>query len=475
MNTLRSTPCLAALAVVAACAAPPAPVPDAPATGAEAFAAPAEAMPVEATWWSGFDDPVLTGLIEDALARNASLKAADAAVDAVEIARRSADLSRRVSTRTTTSAEVARGVQFNSEVSGQLSSALTASWEYDAFGRLRALVESADFDIEAERQARRDLAVIIASETALAYIDLRGAQVRLDVARRNAEAQKEGLDLIQTLLDNGRATQLDFERADAQYRSTLASLPVFEAQIATAKNTIAAFVGIDATAPGAYFEPVRAATDIPALSAPIAAGNPADLLRRRPDVRQAEATLASRLALGEAARADIFPRITFNAAANAFYNDLDDFKTSKSIGFGIGPSLVWEGPDLRRVYARIDQADAFSMQAAALYEQAVLDALADAESALSDYALELERRADLVIAAAAARRALDLATLRFQEGLDDYLDVLDAQRTLLDAEDRLATSQAETASRAIRAYRALGGVWDDPALVDFRNSQTGGT
>ncbi|MEO0721849.1 MAG: TolC family protein, partial [Pseudomonadota bacterium] len=130
---------------------------------------------------------------------------------------------------------------------------------------------------------------------------------------------------------------------------------------------------------------------------------------------------------------------------------------------------------LRRVYARIDQADAFSMQAAALYEQAVLDALADAESALSDYALELERRADLVIAAAAARRALDLATLRFQEGLDDYLDVLDAQRTLLDAEDRLATSQAETASRAIRAYRALGGVWDDPALVDFRNSQTGGT
>ncbi|MEL6245138.1 MAG: TolC family protein, partial [Pseudomonadota bacterium] len=140
-----------------------------------------------------------------------------------------------------------------------------------------------------------------------------------------------------------------------------------------------------------------------------------------------------------------------------------------------GPSLVWEGPDLRRVYARIDQADAISMQAAALYEQAVLDALADAESALSDYALELERRADLVIAAAAARRALDLATLRFQEGLDDYLDVLDAQRTLLDAEDRLATSQAETASRAIRAYRALGGVWDDPALVDFRNSQTGGT
>jgi len=344
-------------------------------------------------------------------------------------------------------------------VRASIQGALGASWEYDAFGRIEAQIAAAEFDVEAARQARRDVAVIVASETALNYVQLRGAQRRLAVARKNADTQSEGLDLLQTLLDNGRATRLDMERAEAQYRTTLASLPRYEAAIESAKSALAALTGQPANSRSSLvMELVTSADDIPEHRGAIMAGSVEDLVRRRPDIRSAEVLIARQLALGDAARADLFPTITVNANVLALFDDANDIGDLTSFGFGVGPSISWAWPDLRRVRANIDATDARTDAAIAQYEQTVLNALSEVESALSEYTNELKRRDDLKRAAASAQRAIELARLRFEEGLDDYLDVLEAQRTLLTAEDQLAESRLQSSSRAIAAYRALGGI-----------------
>lgn len=452
------------IAVLAACATAPAQPAREPVAlkPAFVFAEAADTAPVTA-WWTAFEDPLLAELVETALAANASLDAAEANVLAARALLSGAELARSPSTRTTASADLGRAAREDADVELTGSAGLVASWELDAFGRIAAEISAEAFSLEQAREARNDLAVIVAAETASAYADLRGAQRRLDVGRQNAEAQREGLELLGTLFENGRATRLDLERAEAQYRTTLASLPVFEAAIDAAAARLSALTAQDL--PETLVQ-VEVPVDIPEHQGAILAGTPEDLLRRRPDIRGAEARIGRQLALGEVERARLFPTVTFSADVIGLFTE--DSTADNSFGFGIGPAIVWDGPDLRRVRADIDVADARALEAIALYEQTVRDALAETEIALSAYARERARRADLTEAAAAARRALDLASLRFEEGLDDYLDVLDAQRTLLDAEDRLAASRVETTRRAIAAYRALGGILTDQLALGAR-------
>lgn len=458
---------------LAACAsAPDAPTVEPVDPGAKFLALSQDALSgdgaIEIDWWTRFGDPQLTALVERALARNASLDAAAANLRAAQARLGGARLSRSYSTSSDANVGIGRTARdgADTELSGGLG--LRASWEYDAFGRIEAEILSAEFDAESARQAARDIAVIVASETALAYAELRGAQRLLDVGRRNADAQGESLRILKELFDNGRATRLDIERAEAQYRTTLASLPLFEARIEAALSRISALSG-EAPSLAATRDALRNPDrDIPEHSGAIVVGSPENLMRRRPDIRRAEAVIGQRLALGEAARARLFPTVTLNGSISGLFNDTNDFGDASSFGFAIGPSILWEGPDLRRVEADIDVADAQSQEALALYEQTVLDALSEAETALTDYAQERRRRSDLVKAAEAARRALDLARIRFEEGLDDYLDVLDAQRTQLDAEDRLVDSRLRTTSSAIAAYRSLGGIWSDDTLFASR-------
>lgn len=417
-------------------------------------------------WWTQFDDAALSGLIERSLVANKSLGVAAANVRLAEATAAGQRLSRTYSTRTTTGASLGRAARAGQSIEVSAQAGLGASWEFDAFGRIEALIAAAEFDVEAARQARRDAAVIVASQTALTYVELRGAQRRLNVARENASTQAEGLELLQALLDNGSATQLDLERAVAQYRTTLASLPTFEATIQTSVSALAVLTGQSANQQDqAVTALMQQSGDIPEHRGAIVIGSVDDLIRRRPDIRQAEAVIARQLALGEVSRADLFPTVTLSADLLGLFDGTNDVGDLTSFGFGIGPSITWAGPDLRRVRANIDVSDARTELAIAGYEQTVLAALGEVEIALTDYVKELERRDDLRQAAESARRALTLARLRFEEGLDDYLDVLDAQRTLLDAEDRLAESRLQSSARAIIAYRALGGVWtsDDVA------------
>lgn len=462
----------AALAlIIAGCASvPERPVAEAPLAAGEAFRAGVAAEPVSADWWTGFSDPLLAELVNTSLENSPALRAADFSVTETEAALRLALLGASPTASSRAGVTAARPTGSTADrINVNATGTLAASWEIDAFGRIAALVEAARFDTAAARELRRDIAVTLASETALAYINLRGAEARLEVGRRNAQTQLEGLDLVRTLVDNGRATQLDLEQAETQYRTTLAAIPVYEADREAAISRLAALTATPASAAEPLVQQLTTAPGmIPVLSAPLTAGTPEDLLRRRPDIRVAEAQIGAALALGEAARADLFPRITLNANLLGLVRNTGAAISDESIGFDFGPAISWAGPDLRGVYANIDAADARTGRLVANYQSTVLDALADAETALTDLTAESRRTADLEAALASARRALDLARLRYQEGLDSYLNVLDAQRSLLDAEDRLAVNRAETARRAVQAYRSLGGIWTDEELAAFR-------
>ncbi|MEP1143628.1 MAG: efflux transporter outer membrane subunit [Henriciella sp.] len=417
-------------------------------------------LPLAVDWWRGFDDPLMAQMVDLALAENKNLLVADANLDAARAILRRQGLLRSPSTSSSASADLGRATQDGADLELTGSSQLAASWEYDAFGRLAALIESASFQVEELQETRRDVAVTIAAETALAYADYRGNQVRLAVAQSNADLQGESVELLRVLFDNGRATRLDLERAESQYRTTLASLPLLRINIRTAATQLAALTGqTDLSAADAMLSVSSEPVMIPRPPSMLALETPTDLVRRRPDIRAAEAEISRLLAFGEAERARLFPTLTFSADVLGVFSE--DSTLDNSFGFGFGPALRWDGPDLRRVRADIDIADAQTRVAFAAYERTVLDALTEIEIALIGFSQEQARRADLEAAAASAERALELAKLRFDEGLDDFLDVIDAQRTLLDAQDRLEISRLATTRQAIATYRALGGIWRD--------------
>lgn len=454
----------AALIALAACASAPAQDSRATIDAGTAFQTGASGGVVASDWWRGFDDAELTRLVDRALRNNPALDSAGFTVAEAEALLRLAGLNRQPALEVTADASATRAPGDDVDVVNSADAGFAASWEWDAAGRLKALQRAAAADLNAAREAQRDLAVSLAAETALAYIDLRENEARLAVARRNADVQADGLRLARALFENGRSTQLDLDRAEAQYRTTLASLPVFETGRDTARFALAALTGETPSAARSV-----AAGRVPRLARPLITGAPEDLIRRRADVRLAEADLAALLALSDAARADLFPRVTFNADLLALLTDRAATVSNDGFGFSVGPSIRWQGPDLRRVRARIDAADARAGRAASVYESTVLGALAETESALSAFAGEARRTSDLTAAAAAARRARDLAELRFGQGFDSFLDVLDAQRTLNEAEDRLVVNEAAQTRRAIQIYRALGGIWEYNELKTYRS------
>ncbi|RKQ69116.1 multidrug efflux system outer membrane protein [Litorimonas taeanensis] len=419
-------------------------------------------------WWSSFDDPILESLVDTALRNNRNIDVAAANLRAADALVRAARLGKSYSTSTSVGADLGRSTGANNDVELNLSGGIAGSWEYDAFDRIESQIKAAEYNRESVLQAQRDIAVLVAAQTAQAYVDLRGAQQRLAVAQQNAELQAEALSLIQELVDNGRSSDLDLHRSETLYRTTLASLPLFQATIQVSIAQLAALTGVAANEASSALPELTSVGQIPSLLSEVATGSPQDLINRRPDIRQAEAEISRRLALSDVERARLFPRIVFNTDISALFNGANRLDQLSSIGFGLGPTISWEGPDLRAVRADIDISDAQTEAAISQYEQTLLTALSDVEMALARYGREMERREDLEKASHAAKNALELARLRFDEGYDDFLDVLDAQRTLLDAEDDRVQNEVLVTTYAISAYRALGGMWTEEELSDER-------
>jgi outer membrane protein, multidrug efflux system len=290
---------------------------------------------------------------------------------------------------------------------------------------------------------------------------LRGLQEQLEVAVRNADNQTQTLKVTQARLEAGRGTELDTARAEAQLKTTLASIPLLESSTATTIYRLSVLTGRLPDALTAELQVAEPLRDLPPLNA---VGDPATLLRRRPDIRVAERSLAGSTARIGVAIGDLFPKVTFTGSVGY------DAATFRGIGkagsdtYSVGPGISWAAFDLGRVSARIKIAHAQADADLATYEASVLGALEETEGALVTYGRAQSRRELLTQAANASERAADLARQRFQGGLTDFVNVLDAEREALTVEDSLAQSRTQTATSLVAVYKALGGGWVDEPL-----------
>lgn len=257
-------------------------------------------------------------------------------------------------------------------------------------------------------------------------------------------------------LDAGRGTEFDELRARSQLLTTQATIPQFETAVAVAIHRISVLVG---QTPDALETALTSARELPALPRLTAIGNPAQLLRRRPDIRVAERRLAAATARIGVATAELFPVVSFNGEIGFAVNDVDDAGSSVGETWGYGPSIRWAALDLGHVRARIDQSRARADGALAGYEKAVLGALEETENSLVAYGRNRQRLDLLSETVKASERAAQLAQLRYDGGASDFLDVLDAQRAQLEAEDRFVQARREAATSLVALYKSLGGGW----------------
>ena len=417
--------------------------------------------PVRTAFWQMLGDSTLQHLIGRALDANRDLLAVEARVNEARSIRTEAalDLAPRVTASAGYSRQRLASASFPGS-GGRLpeqdvwDAGLQMSWEIDVFGRLRRSLRGQNELLAAAEEDVRDVQVLLAAEVARTYFDMRGAQDRLAVARRNAENQRNTLELTQDRLDLGRGNALDTERAQAQLSSTLASIPSIEAEVAALQHRIGVLMG---SSPTTVRDALGDAPCPPELPEQLTITGIEALVRQRPDVLSAGRLLNAHRAFVDAAKADYLPRISIGAVAGYTANDFNAIGNSGTPRYAIGPVISWPFLDLGRVKSRVNAARAGEAQAVARYEQTMLNAHEEAETALTSYHGARARLEHLQEAAAASERAVSLARLRFENGATGFLEVLDAERTLLDAQDRLAQGRREATTSLVAVYRALGG------------------
>lgn len=419
-----------------------------------------DAQPVIA-WWGEFNDPVLSDLVAQAMKNNLDIRVAYANLLQARALSREAGYGRQPTVNATGSAT--RNLNSQETPNGQnmprtnnsFEAGFDASWELNLFGRVSARIAAQESLAEASEADWQQMQVTIAAEVAKTYAELRGAQYRLDIANRNLDNQAESLKLTQVLLDAGAATALDVARAETQLTVTKASIPVLNATVTAAINRLSVLTG---KVPDATQSKLNAAAPLPSLPLTIALGDAGALLKRRPDVRAAERNLASTVAQYNLAEADLFPTVRLMGSLGFIATNLSSFGTS-ALAASLGPSLDWQVFNRGAIRARIAQADAQSQAQLATYEKTVLSALEETQTAVSNFAQQENKRAQLQKAARSAQTAATLAKQRFDQGYDDFLDVLVAEKTLLETEDTLAVSEIESVTNLIAIYKALGGGW----------------
>jgi NodT family efflux transporter outer membrane factor (OMF) lipoprotein len=413
-------------------------------------------------WWTTFNDPTLDSLVQRAVESNLDLKAATSRIRAARAARQvaSAGLWPTVDTSGSYSRSRAGGQAESGNSSGARSlwrAGLDAAWELDVFGGIRRSVEAAEADIQFAIEDRRDVMVSLAAEVALDYMDLRAFQRELTIAKENLDAQKRSADLTRQRFAGGFVRALDVANADAQVATTQSQIPLIESDL---RQVIYALSVLLAREPGALLAELSKEAPIPAVPARIPIGLPSDLLRRRPDIRRAEADVAGATARIGVATADLFPKFSLTGSLGISGSELSAFGNWGNRSWSIGPSVSWPLFDAGRIRANIEVQNAGQEQALLAYRSTVLTALGDVESALIAFAKEQEHRKALADAVTANRRAVDLATQLYRQGNTDFLNVLSAQRSLLLSEDALVHSDRTVATNLVALYKALGGGWE---------------
>jgi multidrug efflux pump len=421
--------------------------------------------PTAVAWWRGFNDAILDSLVDRAVATNLDLRIATAHVlearalrmgavaDLFPIANANAGWTKSLSSEDAVSVPLTRAQREHS----LYNAGFDATWELDFFGHVRRAIQADTAVVAATVATRQDVLVTLISEVARNYFELRGAQNQLTVARGNADNQRESMDLAVSKLKAGRATELDTARARSQLDSTLAFIPPLEAAVKHSIHRLGVLTGQQPTALDSELAPPA---PIPALPPLVNIGNPADLLRRRPDIRFAESALAAATARIGVETSDLFPRVTFNGNVGVQASQFSGLVKSGADTYSFGPSITWAALDLGHVLARIKAANARADAQLAGYEKAVLNALEETENALVDFGHEQVRRDYLRQSERSATQAMALARQRYDGGISDFLPVLDAQRSQLLIQAQLAQSETRTATSLVAIYKALGGGWE---------------
>jgi multidrug efflux system outer membrane protein len=427
---------------------------------------PRGAMSAEAPqtpFWLELGDSTLVQLVNEALRGSPDVQVAESRLRAARASRRLAALD--LAPTVTASAGVTRqrlsiaqlpGLSVQPPEQDLWDGGFDASWELDIFGRVSRTVRAQGALVASAEADMHDVQLSLAAEVARTYLELRGAQAELAVALRNAENQSRTVALTEERLAAGRGTAFDTERAKAALELTRAAIPTIEARIAGSRNRLAVLLG---RSPDALSPALTTPAELPPLPEVVRVGSPQQLVRRRPDVLRAERELAARTMLVGAAKAEYLPRLTIGGSVGYTATTFDALGDRGTPRYLVGPVLSWPFLDLGRVKARVDGAEAQAAEARARYTSAVLAALEEAETAIATYDRARARLASLREAARASERAAELAQLRFQEGVADFLQVLDAQRTLLEAESQLAAGRTAAAVSLVALYKAVGGAW----------------
>ena len=414
-------------------------------------------------FWREIGDPTLARLIEEALRASTNVDVAEARLTGARASRRESayDLVPSVTaigSATRQRSSIAQGPGLTSQLPQRnlYDVGFDAAWELDVFGRVNRTVNAYGTLAESAEHGLRDVQVSLAAEVARTYFELRGAEQQLAVARRNADNQRRTMALTEDRLNAGRGNAFDTERAKSALQLTLAAIPIVESRIAADQNRIATLLG---RAAGTLPTDWLAGGTLPTLPDTVRICSPEQLVRRRPDVLGAERQLAAQSLFVGAAQADYLPRLSLAASAGYAATSFDSLSRRGTSRIVAGPVVTWPLLDIGRVKARVDVAHAHEDEAKAQYSATVLRAMEETETALVTYDRAHARLALLNEAVRASARASELAQQRFDAGLTDFLQVLDAQRTLLDAENQLAQAHTFAATALVAVYKAVGGTW----------------
>ena len=458
------TPTLLALALSACAVGPDYRTPETdPARIAALEAADYDRTRFDAAWWQQFDDPTLNQLVQRSLADNRELRVAFSRLRAARAIRDDVANDRLPTVTSRASGDFGKAQQpptTDERIRQErYDLGLDTAWELDLFGRIQRQLEASEARIEVAEADYYQIQVSLIAELVDAYGTLRGAQLREHIALENLKNQQESRALTEQLRDAGIGSELDVLRADARLAAVEASVPQLQAQQVRARNRIATLLGQRPE----QLEVDLAPKPLPAIAKALPIGNPAELLRRRPDVQAAERQLAAATADVGVATADLFPRVSLSGFLGFTAGRGSQLGASAARAWAVAPTISWAAFDLGSVRARLRGAEAEADGALAQYEQQVLLALEESENAFSDYGKRQQRLIALVRQAEASRAAAQQAAIRYREGTVDFLVLLDAERERLAAEDAQASAEVELYSGIVAIYKALGGGWQPQA------------
>jgi len=457
---------------------PEAPVPtawthgDAVATNVSpaAVSATPDATAALSRWWSVFRDPVLSGLVERARAGNLDVRQAEARLRQARAQRALALAERSPTAAANGSASRSRGSEETGggQTSTMYANSLDASWEADLFGGKRRAIEAAEASLQATQEALNDVLVSLVAEVALNYVEFRLYQTLLTITETNLAAQAETYEITRWRQQANLVTQLDVDQARMSLEQTRAQLPALWTGLAQAEHQLATLLG---QAPGSVKNRLGGRQAVPVAAGEIAFGVPADLVRRRPDVRQAERKLAAETARIGVAEAERYPDLTLSGSIGFEALTAGNLYTAGARAAQGAVKAGWTLFDGGRIRQKVAVQTAVQEEALGAYEASILTALKDVEDALVAYANEQERRRALREAEAAGVSAFGLARDKYASGLIDFQAVLDTQQSLLTVQDKLATSDAEVTADLVRLYKALGGGWNPQAREMEKTSE----